>query len=113
MIFLIAFAVAWLAVTVTTVTRLLRPRRSRWDVSLLARAGLLIWFPGVIAATFAEVRHRPASQISQTNALEIRCKMAGSAVLLTAGLAGLLRSRRAARAESAARATGTTAPGQP
>jgi hypothetical protein len=31
------------------------------DISLVARAGLLIWFTGVIAAMF-EVRHWPARE---------------------------------------------------
>jgi hypothetical protein len=51
----------------------------------VARAGLLIWFTGVIAAMF-EVRRWPAREIGQMNAVEIACKLTGLAILI-AGLA--------------------------
>ena len=53
MMFLIVLAAAWLAIAGTTITRLRRRRGMRRDISLVARAGLLIWFTGVIAAMFA------------------------------------------------------------
>lgn len=66
------------------------------------QCGLLIWFSGVIAAMFAEARHWPAGQISQIQAVEIRCKFAGFTVLLVAGLASFVRSRLVARARRGA-----------
>jgi hypothetical protein len=71
---------AWLAVAGSTATHLMRPRGMRRDISLLARAGLLIWFPGVIAATFAEVRHWPAREIGQMHAVGSTCKLTGFAL---------------------------------
>ncbi len=96
--FLLVFAVAWLVVAGATIARFVRSRGIRWDITLLARAGLLIWFTGEIAAMFAEVRHWPAGQISQMQALGVRCKLAGFTVLLVAGLASLMRSWLRARA---------------
>jgi hypothetical protein len=87
MMFLLVFAAAWLMVTGTAIAHFIRPRGIRRDISLLARAGLVIWFTGVMAAMFAEVRHWPAGQISQMQGLGVRCKLAGFAVLLVAGLA--------------------------
>jgi hypothetical protein len=94
----LVFAVSWLMVTGTTIAHFLRQHGTRRDISLLARAGLLIWFTGVIAAMFAEVRHWPAGQISQMQALGVSCKLSGFTVLLVAGLARLIRSRLRARA---------------
>jgi hypothetical protein len=102
MVFLIAFSAAWLAVAGSTATHLMRPRRTRGDISLLARAGLLIWLPGVIAATFAEVRHWPAREIGQMHAVGSTCKLTGFALLI-AGLALQARSRRTARPGSRTR----------
>ena len=104
MMFLIVFAAAWLAVAGTTITRLRRRRGVPRDISLVARAGLLIWFTDVIAAMF-EVRHWPAGEIGQMNAVEIACKLAGFAILI-AGLAFQAlqaRSRRTAGAGSRTR----------
>jgi hypothetical protein len=108
MMFLIVFSAAWLAVAGATATHLTRPRGMRRGISLLARAGLLIWFTGVIAATFAEVRHWPAGEIGQMHAVGTTCKLTGFAVLI-AGLALQARSRRTARAGSRTR-TGVTPP---
>jgi hypothetical protein len=108
MMFLIAFSAAWLAVVGTTITHLMRPRGMRPGIWLLARAGLLIWFTGVLAASFAEVRHWPAREIGQMHAVETTCKLTGFAVLI-AGLALQARSSRTARAASRAR-TGVTPP---
>jgi hypothetical protein len=93
--FLLVFAAAWLAVAGTTVMRLRRRWGMRRDASLVARAGLLIWFTGVVvAASLASARHWPAREISHVNAAEYACKISGFA-LLAAGLA--LRSARLAR----------------
>jgi len=108
MMFLIVFAMAWLAVAVTTITHLMHPRGMRRDISLLARAGLLIWFTGVIAATFAEVRHWPAREVGQMNAVLAVCKLTGFAALI-AGLALQARSCRTARVRRRTR-TGVTPP---
>src|SRR5712691_10536242 len=89
MFFLAVFAAAWLVVTGATLAHFMRPRGTRRDISLLARAGLLIWFSGVIAAAFAEVRHWPAAQVIQMQALGVRCKFAGFGILLIAALVGL------------------------
>jgi peptidoglycan biosynthesis protein MviN/MurJ (putative lipid II flippase) len=100
MMFLLLFAAAWLAVAVTTVIRLRRGMRR--DISLVARAGLLILFTGVIVASLAGARHWPAREIGQVNAVEHVCKVAGFA-LLAAGLAlraRPARSRRTPRAGS-------------
>lgn len=95
MLFLVVFTVAWLAVAGSTLVRFARPRGVRRDMALVARAGLLIWFTGIIAATFAEVRHWPASQIARMNDLGAQGKVTGFIVLLV-GLAIHRRSRRAA-----------------
>jgi hypothetical protein len=101
MMFLL-FAVAWLAVAGTTVIHLRRGRGMRRDISLVARAGLLIWFTGVIVASLADARHWAAHEIGQVNAVEYACKMTGFA-LLAASLAlraFAVRSRRTPRAGS-------------
>jgi hypothetical protein len=95
MLFLVVFAAAWLAVACSTVAHFTRPPQVRRDIALLARAGLLIWFTGIIAATFAEVRHWPASQITQMGALGLKCKVTGFIVLVV-GLALRRRPRREA-----------------
>jgi hypothetical protein len=63
LVFLVLFAGGWLAVAGSTVVRFVRARWMR-PGGLLARAGLLVWFTGIIAAMFAEVRHWPASQVA-------------------------------------------------
>jgi hypothetical protein len=93
MLFLILFAVGWLAVAGSTVVRFGRARGMR-PGGLLARAGLLVWFTGIIAAMFAEVRHWPAGQVAQMQDLGFKAKMTGFAVLAV-GLAIHWRSRRA------------------
>ncbi len=65
MMFLSVFAAAWLAVAGTAIIHLRRWRGMRRNISLVARAGLLIWFTGVIAASFAGVRHWPTREIGQ------------------------------------------------
>jgi hypothetical protein len=37
----------------------------RRKISLLARAGLLVWFTGVIAPSLADARHWPAREIGR------------------------------------------------
>jgi hypothetical protein len=93
MLFLVLFAVGWLAVAGSTVVRF---ARARWmgPGALLARAGLLVWFTGIISAMFAEVRHWPASRIAQMHDLGIKAKMTGF-VVLAVGLAIHWRPRRA------------------
>lgn len=111
MMFLIVFCVAWLGVAGTTIAYPMRPRRMRRDISLLARAGLLIWFTGVIAAIFADVRHWPAREIGRMHAVGTTCKLTGFALLI-AGLAlqaFKARLRRSARAGSRTR-TGVMPP---
>lgn len=93
MLFLVVFAAAWLAVVGSTVAHFMRPRDARKEIALLARAGLLIWFTGIIAAMFAEVRHWPASQISHMDAVGLKCKVTGFIVLIV-GLAVQRRQRR-------------------
>jgi hypothetical protein len=100
--FLLLFAAAWLAVAGATIIQLRRGRGMRRDISLVARAGLLIWFTGVIAASLADARHWPAREIGQVNTVEYACKVTGFA-LLAAGLllrAITSRSRRTLRAAS-------------
>src|SRR6185312_5333628 len=80
LVFLVLFAGGWLAVAGSTVVRFVRARWMR-PGGLLARAGLLVWFTGIIAAMFAEVRHWPASQIAQMQHLDVRAKMTGFANL--------------------------------
>lgn len=92
LLFLILFAAGWLAVAGSTVVRFARARGMR-PGALLARAGLLVWFTGVIAAMFAEVRHWPASQITRMQDLSFKAKMTGF-IVLAAGLAIYWRSRR-------------------
>jgi hypothetical protein len=99
--FLLLFAAAWLAVVGTTVVHLRRGRGMPGDISLLARAGLLAWFTGVIAASLADARHWPAREIGQVHAVEYACKLTGFA-LLAAGLA--LRAARSARSRRSPRA---------
>jgi surface polysaccharide O-acyltransferase-like enzyme len=99
-VFFIVFAVAWLAVVGATVAHFMRPRQMRREISLLARAGLLIWFTGVLVATFANTRHWPANQVGPLNDLRVTCKLVGFAALLVAGLVRLGRRRRAARTGS-------------
>jgi hypothetical protein len=98
--FLVLFAAAWLVVAGNTIISLRRGRGMRRDISLVARAGLLIWFTGVIAASFAGARHWPAREVGPVNAVEYACKITGFA-LVAAGLAlraRAIRSRRAPRA---------------
>src|SRR5215469_17870705 len=95
MLFLVVFAAAWLAVVGSTVAHFMRPSGMRRDIALLARAGLLIWFTGIIAAEFAEVRHWPAGQIAQMQSVGIKCKVTGFVVLVV-GLAVHRGSRRRA-----------------
>ncbi len=93
LVFLVLFAVGWLAVAGSTVVRFARARWMR-PGALLARAGLLVWFTGIIAGMFAEVRHWPASQIAQMQHLGVRAKMTGF-VILAVSLAVRWRPRRA------------------
>jgi hypothetical protein len=65
----------------TTVIHLRRGRGMRRKISLLARAGQLIWFTGVIAPSLADARHWPAREIGQVNGVEYACKMTGFALL--------------------------------
>lgn len=96
--FLVAFAIGWLIVVGTTIAHFLRPREQRRDISLLARAGMLIWFTGVLAAMLAAWRHWPPSQISEIYVIGMKCKVTGF-VLLCAGLIRRERSRRIARSQ--------------
>jgi hypothetical protein len=86
MMFLIVFCAVWLAVAGTTIIHVMRGSGARRDISLVARAGLLIWSTAVIAAMLAEVRHWPAHEIGRMHAVEIAGKLAGFALLL-AGVA--------------------------
>jgi hypothetical protein len=72
-----------------------RARNAR-KISLLARAGLLVWFTGVIAPSLADARHWPAREIGQVNGVEYACKMTGFA-LLAADLALLAIASRSRR----------------
>jgi hypothetical protein len=92
LMFVVVFAAGWLAVAGSTVTRFMWRREKRRDIAVLAPAGLLIWFTGVIAAMFAEVRHWPAGQIAQLHGVGLKCKVTGF-VLLVVGVALRLRSR--------------------
>jgi hypothetical protein len=44
--------------------------RNTPGIWLVARAGLLTWFTGVIAASLPGARHWPAREIGQVDALE-------------------------------------------
>jgi hypothetical protein len=106
-VFLFVFAAAWLAVAGSMVIQLRRGRGMRQGISLVVRAGLLIWFAGVIVASVAVARHWPAREIGQADAVEYACKITGFA-LVAAGLA--LRACTA-RPRRTARAGGRTAGG--
>lgn len=98
MLFLVVFAAGWLVVAGSTVVHFIRPRETRRGIALLARAGLLIWFTGVIAAMFAEVRHWPVSQIAQMQVVGFKCKVTGFIVLIVGLIGRFRRSGRARRA---------------
>ncbi len=80
--FAVVFAVIWLAVAGTTIAHYLRPGDQRPDISVIARAGLLIWASGVLAFFAASWRHWPPSRMSQMQFFLETCKTAGFALML-------------------------------
>jgi len=84
--FAAGFAVLWLAVAGTTIAHYLRPRGQRTAISLLARAGLLIWSTAELGSYAAIWRHWPPVRISELQAIAIKCKLTGF-VLVWVGLA--------------------------
>src|SRR5262245_49709827 len=86
MFFLVGFSAAWLVVAGLTIAALVRRGGPRWGLWLVARAGLLIWFGGVVASTFAEVRRWPVHELDRMHVVETAGKLVGFALLIV-GLA--------------------------